>query len=348
MDIYILNEALEQIGIIDEYESLIWTRRYYAAGDFELYLPASAAALDLLRVDRYLQREGDAGAMIIETIEVQTDAEIGDHIIVSGRSLESILARRIVWTQTNLTGSTETAIRRVITENCINPAQEGRAISRLQLAAANGFSETIEQQITGDNIAAWLETVCTAYGYGWKISIDGDYFVFYLYKGTDRSFDNAGGNPVVVFSPEFDNLLNTNYKFDKQNYCNAALIHGEGEGTARSAVSIGSAADLDRYEIYVDARDISTNEGEITATEYAAMLAERGAQKIAEQPIVTGYEGEVIPDVMYTLGDDYDLGDIVQIENEYGIAAKSRIIEIIETHDAEGVKIVPTFEEWEV
>ena len=61
MDIYILNEALEQIGIIDEYESLIWTRRYYAAGDFELYLPASAAVLDLLRVDRYLQREGDAG-----------------------------------------------------------------------------------------------------------------------------------------------------------------------------------------------------------------------------------------------------------------------------------------------
>lgn len=41
MDLYVLNKNLETTGVIDAYESLIWTPRYYTYGDFELYLPAT-------------------------------------------------------------------------------------------------------------------------------------------------------------------------------------------------------------------------------------------------------------------------------------------------------------------
>lgn len=347
MDIYILNKSLEKIGVIDMYKSIIWTRRYYSAGDFELYVPASVEMFSLLQKDYYLQRDDDDGAMIIEDIELQTDAELGDHIIVAGRSVESILLRRVVWQQTILNGTAENAIRKVITENCINPLQAGRAITRLQLAPASGFIETIEQQITGDNVGEWLETVCRKYGYGWKINIENGYFVFYLYKGKDRTYGNAEGNPFVVFSPDFDNLINSNYRYSKREYKNAALIMGEGEGLERVNTSVGEAEDLDRYEIYIDARDISSNNGEIPAAEYLNMLTERGNQQIAEQAAIEEFDGETDASGVYQYKRDFEIGDTVQIENEYGVTSTTRIIEIIENEDESGQRIVPTFEKWD-
>ena len=44
----------------------------------------------------------------------------------------------------------------------------------------------------------------------------------------------------------------------------------------------------------------------------------------------------------------YNLGDIVQIENEYGIQATARILEIIDCEDESGYSTVPTFSTWEV
>lgn len=348
MDIYVLNKSLEKIGVIDEYTSLIWTKRYYTAGDFELYVPASAALFELLQEDFYLQRTDDDRAMIIETIQLQTDAEEGNYIIVSGRSVESILARRVIWNQTILNGTVENAIRQVITENCISPADTARKINGLELAAPSGFSEILQQQTRGDVISEWLETVCRTYGYGWKITINDGRFIFSIFKGTDRTYGNAAGNPFVVFSPDFDNLINSNYMKDKQNYKNTALILGEGEGTARKSAVVGTAEGLERYEIYVDARDISSNNGAISEGEYNNLLSERGKQRIAEQAITTAFDGEIDGNGIYTYKKDFDIGDIVQIKNDYGIEAKSRIVEIIENDDESGRHFVPTLEKWEV
>lgn len=347
MDIYVLNKSLEKIGIIDEYTSLIWTKRYYTAGDFELYVPASVALFELLQEDFYLQRTDDDRAMIIETIQLQTDAEEGNYIIVSGRSVESILARRVIWNQTILNDTVENAIRQVITENCISPADTARKINGLELAAPSGFGEALQQQTRGDVISEWLETVCRTYGYGWKITINDGRFIFSIFKGTDRTYGNAAGNPFVVFSPDFDNLINSNYMKDKQSYKNTALILGEGEGTSRKSAVVGTAEDLERYEIYVDARDISSNNGAISEGEYNNLLSERGKQSIAEQAITTAFDGEIDGNGIYTYKKDFDIGDIVQIKNDYGIKAKSRIVEIIENDDESGRHIVPTLEKWE-
>lgn len=348
MDIYVLNKSLEKIGIIDEYTSLIWTKRYYTAGDFELYVPASVALFELLQEDFYLQRTDDDRAMIIETIQLQTDAEEGNYIIVSGRSVESILARRVIWNQTILNDTVENAIRQVITENCISPADTARKIYGLELAAPSGFGEALQQQTRGDVISEWLETVCRTYGYGWKITTNDGRFIFSIFKGADRTYGNAAGNPFVVFSPDFDNLINSNYMKDKQNYKNAALILGEGEGTARKSAVVGTAEGLERYEIYVDARDISSNNGAISEGEYNNLLSERGKQSIAEQAITTAFDGEIDANGVYTYKKDFDIGDIVQIKNDYGIEAKSRIVEIIENDDESGRHFVPTLEKWEV
>lgn len=357
MDIYILDRDLHPVGIIDSYTSLIWTTRYFLTGDFELYLPATKKAIDTLREKYYLCRKKDISqegskiryknVMIIEKIQVVTSIEDGNNLIVTGRSLKSILKRRIIWSQTNLNGKVESGIRRIITENAISPSDSSRKIQRLVLSPAIGLTDTIEIQITGDNLGETVESMCTTYGYGYDIDILGDDFVFYLYNGKNRSYSQTE-NPFVVFSNRFENLISTDYSVDIANYKNVALVAGEGEGSDRKTQKVGSASDLDRFEVYVDARDVSTNNGEYTEAEYAEMLKNRGLKFLSENPIVESFSGETETRLTYKLNEDYFLGDIVQVINEYGIEASPRILEIIESDGQDGESIIPTFSTLEV
>lgn len=357
MDIYVLDTDLQSVGIIDNYSSVIWTTRYFVNGDFELYLPASEKALNLLKERYYLCRDKDISqtnigrhyknVMIIEKIEITTDVEIGNYLTITGRSLQSILKRRIVWQQTNLTGKVELGIRQLISENAISPLISERKIQRLVLGDIVNLPDNFDLQITGDNLGEAIETLCTTYGYGYDIDIVNGKFRFYLYAGVDRSY-NQNANPYVVFSNNFENLLKTDYSYNLESYKNVALIAGEGEGISRKKQSIGNASDLARYEMYVDARDLSTNDGEYTETEYNNLLKNRGWEKLNENPIIESFSGETETRLTYKLNEDYFLGDIVQVVNEYGIEASPRILEIIESDSEEGNSIIPTFSTLEV
>lgn len=358
MDVWVLDKNLKRVGICDDYKSIIWTTRYFKPGDFELYLPATDKNIVLLKEDYYVVREKDIiydgsitykNVMVIEKIQVTTDIENGNYLIVTGRCLKSIVARRIVWQQTTLYGKVEIALRQILTENAINPTNSLRKITKLKLGEIKGFTETLEKQVTGDNVATFIEEVCTAYGLGWDIYIKGNYFIFELYKGTDRSY-NQSENPFVVFSSDFDNLLTTDYQFDKTNYKNVALVAGEGEGLDRRTVTVGSTSDLDRYEVYVDSRNSSSNDGSITDTEYNQILTEEGHEALEsdEYSITENIEGEIETSSNYQINKDYFLGDIVEVINEYGIETTPRIVEIIENEDENGSSTIPTFSTWEV
>lgn len=359
MDVWVLDKNLKRVGICDDYKSIIWTTRYFKPGDFELYLPATDKNIVLLKEDCYVVRDRDItydannitykNVMIIEKIQVTTDIENGNYLIVTGRCLKSIVARRIVWQQTTLYGKVEIALRQILTENAINPTNSLRKITKLKLGEIKGFTETLEKQVTGDNVATFIEEVCTAYGLGWDIYIKGNYFIFELYKGTDRSY-NQSENPFVVFSSDFDNLLTTDYQFDKTNYKNVALVAGEGEGLDRRTVTVGNTSDLDRYEVYVDSRNSSSNDGSITNTEYNQILTEEGHEALEsdEYSITENIEGEIETSSNYQINKDYFLGDIVEVINEYGIETTPRIVEIIENEDENGSSTIPTFSTWEV
>lgn len=347
MDIYVYNSELKKIGLIDVYKSKIWTKRYYEAGDFELYIPASTETLQMLQLDNILIREDDDTIMVIEHIEITTDVESGNFITVSGRSIESYLARRIVRYQTNIDDTVENAIRRLVTENAINPKDTFRVIPNLTLGNLNNFSDALKMQITYDNLYDSIVNICKSNRYGWKITFENNKLVFNIFKGVNHSYEQTT-NPFVVFSPEFDNLINSNYVTDKSEFKNYAHVLGEGEGSSRlyTAVSLTNSIPkgLNLYELYVDAKDLTTNNGEIGTKEYGDMLHTRGIEKLNENKTTTAFEGEVNSNLSYQYKTDYDLGDIVQIKNEYGITTKARITEIIESESDSGLELIPTFE----
>lgn len=341
------------IGLIDTYNSVIWNVQYFGRNDFQLITAASNENITLLQEGKLLVRESDMAlteynnVMMIEKVQIDLDVEKGWILTATGKGLKNILSRRVVWAQITSTGTVENTIRQAITDNAISPADSNRVIPNLVLDDLQGFTDTADIQLLGENLAEWLETVCTTYGYGWDIYIKNHQYVFKLYQGTDRSYNQSNVTPVV-FSPEFDNLLSSSYSYDKSGYVNAALVGGEGEGTSKRTASVGTASGLARFEAYVDGSSVSSNGQIITVEEYTSLLESYGKEQIANSQITQSFNGEIIPDGLYKLNVDYFLGDIVQIQNEKGISAIPRIIEIIYADDENGTSIVPTFSEWEV
>ena len=350
MDIYVLSPDFKKLDIIDYCASVIWTRRYCKAGDFELYLPITATAITILKPGNYLVRSDMLeNLMVIQGVKITTDEEAGDYLTVTGKGAESIIAKRIVWKQTNLNGTITAGAQKLLNENVINPTDTARKISSVVMGDCCKCTTTVKKQITGDNLLDAIIELLSTYNLGFKFVFTGSSLKFCIYNGVDRS-PCQSDRPRVVFNAEFDNLLASEYSADVSEYKNIALVAGEGEGVARKTYTVGSASGLDRIETYVDARGISseTDDGTLTTAEYNALLSAKGVEALAETVTKQSFEGTIEPTVNYTFGVDYDLGDIVQITNEYGITAPARITEVIESWSDTGYNCIPTFSSEEV
>lgn len=349
MEVLVLNTNFESVAIIDTFKSLIWTDRYKAYGDFELYLPMHSSFLNSLREDYYLWSKDSEHCMIIEDLAIDSDAEEGNFLTVTGRSLESILERRIVWGQKVLKGNLQEGIQTLINESIINPSIADRKIPNFIFEASTDpkiTALTVDTQFTGDDLYKAVTNLCASHNLGFKIILnDSNQFVFSLYAGADRTYDQTE-NPYVIFSPNFENIINSNYFTSKANLRNVTLVAGEGEGNSRKTAVVGSGSGLDRRELFTDARDVSsdTESGTLTDAEYLAQLQARGTESLADYTAKTAFEGEVEATRLFKYGEDFFIGDIVQIANEYGHEGVAYISELIMSQNENGTSVYPTFQ----
>lgn len=349
MEVWTLNTKFESDSVIDEFESLIWTDRYNAYGDFELYLVMDTSLLNKLQLGYYLYLAESTHVMIVEKILITADVELGNKLVVTGRSLESILERRIIWGQRSYSGFLQDAVEQMLNESIISPSIPERKIDNFIFVRSDDPRVTslkIDAQFTGDNLYDVIKTLCIASNIGFKVELTSDNkFAFSLYAGIDRSYDQET-NPYVEFSPNFDNIINSEYLNSLMDYKNVTLVGGEGEGAARKTSIVGSASGLARREIFTDARDISSDtlEGTLTDAEYDAKLQQRGKDKLSEYVEIVAFEGEAETSQMYRYGEDFFIGDIVQVTNEYGHEGRAFVSELIFSQNEEGLSIYPTFE----
>lgn len=341
----IANTDFKKLAMIDDFSSFIWTSRYYSAGDFELVVPVSPVSLETMKKGFYVFRddnEDDVG--IIEKLDIQMNADGQETIIAKGRFLASILGRRIVATQTQVNNKTiDAACATLIEKEIVNPDIPERAIDNFTIDSSFTTPKKITIQITGKNLLEAIGGICEANGIGFRVGLSGNNFVFRMYEGTDRSY-NQSVNPFVVFSDKYDNLLSSEYQENYMNVVTDVLIAGEGEGIDRKTLWVTKAglSGLERYEAYKDARNMSTNDGEIPEAEYYEQLAAEGLESITEYTVA--FSGEVdFAGIRY--GADVFLGDICTVENtRWGIYLNSRLVEVIESIDETGTyTITPTF-----
>lgn len=336
--------AFNNVAVIDDASSVIWVQRLNEIGEFEIYIRASAERLKLFNEgDVFITRPDSEIAMYVETVKLDTNEETGDYLTVSGRSAEVLLSWRVVQFELFEESTVENIIRYLFTERFITSGIG--QIPWLSIESSHGWEEEASHQYTGKSLLEIFNGLCVANDYGFRLKWLGNGFEFQLYKGTDRSYDQ-NVNTYVVFSPEFENLGNTEYTKDTSQYANAAVIGGEGEGSERVFVSLSEQGKTGFYfrQVYLDARHSSQEE--LTLEAYKEQLANDGKDQLEQLRVTAEYTGEVLNYNQYTYGVDYFLGDKISTKNEYGIKGNAVVTEITEVEDESGYKLVPTLSEW--
>lgn len=369
MEAIVLNTDLEVVGIVDIYKSFIWTDRYNDNGDFEISLTLNNGIPEFVQKDYYLVNPDSEHAMIVESISIDTDMEEGPTFLVKGESLESLLKRRIVWTKTTFEAkdgiepNLQNGIKQLIDDAIINPAMAIRKIDNFIFEESNDpniTKLTFEAQYFGEELYEIISKLCKENDIGFKITInDNRQFVFKLYAGVDHSYGTEdtpqNTNPYVIFSPRFDNIINTNYLDSNESFKNVTLVAGEsdtsesGKELSRDTYVVALSdfyAGVFRREIFTDANGVNRNKGSddaLSEEQYQAHLRQAGIDTLIEHTILTAFEGEVEPTTMYEYGKDYLIGDIVQLEDEYGHEGRAYISEYVMSCDQQGISAYPTF-----
>lgn len=330
MIVYIADETLTEIGMID-HGSVIWTQKYNDMGEFEITVPATLELLNLFRSGVFAFREDSESVMIIEKIQIKTNIESGDYLVVTGRSAEALLNRRIVWEQTNIDSDIGAAVRLLIEQNVTNAADANRNISLLQIGSIEAAGQTTQRQLRGEYIFDVVKEMMDLAKMGFRVRRSGRVLYMDLYHGIKTE---------VIFSREFDNLYQMDYTADNTDYRNTVLVVGEGEGTAQKTMSICAGATLKRREMYLDKSSSSTNDGEITEEAYQKTLQGEGDTALAEKKTVETVTVEIDPDGMFQYGTDFTLGDVVTAIDTYGDKVEMRIVQTTENSDENGNNFV--------
>jgi hypothetical protein len=95
MELYILDNNLARTALIDQYESLVWTERFNAIGDFELLIAFEFVPRELTAENAYLGLSESDRVMVVETTERITGEDGTYKVKVTGRSLEMVLKQRL-------------------------------------------------------------------------------------------------------------------------------------------------------------------------------------------------------------------------------------------------------------
>lgn len=388
MECYVLDGTYTPIGMIDQADSILWLKKYNDIGECEIYLPCSDEMLSLLKIGHYIYRYDDDMFCVIEKVEITTDVEQGDFIIATGRDICSILSGRIVRWQITFSGTAANFIKKLLTDNVINPRQTQRKIPNFIVDDSNfsTLTEKIEMTANTDDLLQLISSTCKTCGYGFRLSYDIDIgkLVFRLYSGVDRS--DAASDEYIEFSPDYGNIISSSYSVDASAEKNVAYVGYKNTAEEFHLLSIYKGTEEPqgeaRREIFVDgtgtSRDITEEElkelfpnaalsgttynatigGEqiavatvdgdtITVTDYTYLLLIRilGRNALYDGRSVENFSGEVDTLSSYQYKDDYDIGDIVSVYNDYGIGAAARIIEVMESEDNDnGYVVEPHFE----
>lgn len=164
--------------MIEDINSLIWTRRYNECGDFELV----TSVYRNIPLDYYMYYpKYPRMLMIIEEKEIETNVDDAPKFIYRGRDLKSILERRIVWNQTTLQGNFQEGIEQLIKENITEPANLARKISNFRFKKTDSQeinNLAIEKQYTGDNLLSVIEEQTKERDIGFEVQRDlpGEYW----------------------------------------------------------------------------------------------------------------------------------------------------------------------------
>lgn len=356
MDIYILDDLNRRTSVVDKFESLIWTERFSAYGNFELVLHSTLENRNRFKEGVRLALNESYRVMTVETIEDTSDTEGRTILKVTGRSLESILENRLARGTTAdltttpkwvLTGTPREILHDIYHNICvlgiIDPGDIIPGVTESSIFPPDTIAEPVEEityEIEPKTVYSAIKDLCDLYHIGFRLvrDIEDNQMYYDTYMGSDRTTHQTT-LPAVVFSPGLDNLQNTTELTSISTYKNVAyVLTPVGTEIVYDLDVPETTSGFNRKVLIVKADDIK-DEDPLVAT---AKMIQRGTEELAKNRRFAAFDGELNHNSQYRYNRDYNLGDLVQLRNNSGAASDMQVTEQIFVSDRQGDRSYPT------
>lgn len=356
MEVYILDSLYRRIDVVDRFESLVWSERFSAYGDFELQVHSTLENRNRFSEGTRLAMNESYRVMTIETVKDYADSEGRQILEIKGRSLEAILEDRLArGSMADLTtepkwvleGTPLEIATKIFHDICVTGILDPGDIIPMVVEGSIFPDDTISPpideityEIDPKSVYQAVKELCDLYLMGFRLvrNFDTSQLYFDVYTGSNRTA-NQSLLPAVIFSPGLDNLQNTSELTSIANYKNVAyVISPVGTEIVYAQDIDPSIEGFERRILMVKADDI-TDTDPLIATE---KMIRRGYEELGKNRRVRAFDGEISQNSQYQYGRDYNLGDLIQLNNSSGVSNVMQVTEQIFVSDAQGDRSYPT------
>lgn len=365
MDITTLDGGFFKKDTIDEFESAIWTERYFGDGDFELSVPATEEMLDVLPKDQMMWCKGSIEPMILETRDVENG-----FLKTTGITITKWLNNRFIRTSADpkikdwqFSKTPGDALRHIVQEMCCSGSTylDGTIPIGIPVGTLTRFIVPGLQAITTDFSGAVvdfsvpygpvydaLNQIATTYEIGMSTHLDSvsdESFTltFESYKGVDRTSAQSV-NPVIQFSAKMDTFTNIHDLESVTDHRNLTFIFiSNAPGTYAAGPGLGDAAtgiegfNLRAFQGWAD----NVNPEGLTDAQILALLNQQAQTELKAHKVVKLVDGEIVQVDGVEYGTDFFMGDLVEVVGNLGTLQTARVTEYIRTQDAAGERSYP-------
>ena len=268
--IKIFDSNLNFLGFLDRFNSFQCSQKYADAGSFSIKAILTKETVKFLKEGNFIQFEDFAG--MIDSIQMNDSAGNVPTITASGYDLTGLLASRIIWNDEYYNGNSEEFLRKIISDNAINPADSRRIIPFLALGELSGLPQTTERNTKHETLLDECIKVCKVADYGFSIDLDtkNKKMNFKIYEGTDRT---AGQPQQLIIGKSYDNVMVQDYTYSSKDEITTCLVVAE-----EDSVSIGEeAAGLKRKETFLES---SSTKEELTTEQFQNVLKSEGNEQL--------------------------------------------------------------------
>ena len=374
MEPYTLTRGFLKKDVIDQFESLIWTERYYGDSEIEIVVPATPEMINKLPVGSLMSLYESDEVMILETMDIKDG-----NLKLTGISLLPWLNNRFVRTTPNhedrywyLEGGTPGwTLWAIVYYMCCNGSPylngtyptgvtnpEQLVIPGLGLNNYDQSGDILKVGIPFGPVYNALKEIATTFEIGMQITLDSasdtSFFLgFRNYKGLDRT-SGQSINSVVRFSPQMDSF--TNIKELQSIAALKTLVYAFAPGlkpenetdpplTTVPGVSALTGPQYTGFDLraqQVFAEDITTDQVNGSQAAVVNILNARAEDEITNNKYLKAVDGEIVPDNQFKYGVHYYLGDLIEVEGNSGTVQTARITEYIRAQDSAGERAYPT------
>lgn len=336
---------------INDYTTALWVERYRDPGEFKIEAPLSSNLIDFLPIGSFITHLETSVIMMVENHEIKQPKDADPTISISGRCLTCFLENRTVGDQqafanTEITDYILTSdqtwdqVVTLITQHLISPSDSGDDLVGLAVNhTCTGTVTSEERTLKPVNVYDAVVEILKVDDLGIKsvrpTPIE-PLIYFTVYRGNDVS-------TKVRFSWMRGDLDNVEYFFSNKKLKNQARVMGR---WVESVINPTGANNYDRRTMIVDASWIDERQTAYPAglplALITAALQITGRQALAAQNNVSITQADVSDNANLRFRRDYNIGDLVTVDGDFGTSTVMRVVEYAEAEDESGASGHPT------